>query len=247
MEKEEKEWQWIFAFAAMIFAVYPIAKDLIDKRIDIGYAISATIILSAIFMYLGHVIYSNSKEGNMILMKLGKDEALGIIIILILIILDYVVFNLWGNVALDLVTIKILMALSILAASLTVYFVFYYIMLNGFSKKLFNINKKVEDIENINDRKVLDSYIDIAKFNIQTLHSFLIMTITIMALLLSLYSLYKSLGLNTDVRLILSLLSPVIGIMFSISIINYIWYKKHNDLMDIKLKLPQTLTTSDEF
>jgi hypothetical protein len=186
-------------------------------------------------MCSSHVIYCKLKKG-ITSMKICKD-GVGIIIVLVLLVLDDHIFNLL-KVAPDLVAIKILMTLSGAAAALTVYSVFYYIMLNDFSKQLFKINKKVEDLENINDEKILDSYIDIAKFNIQTLHSFLIMTIAIMALLLSLYSLYKNLGLNTDVRLILSLLSPVIGIMFSISIINYIWYKKHNDLMNIKLKFP---------
>ncbi len=66
----EAEWEWIFAFAAMIFAVYPIAKDIIHEQISALSTIVLTIILSALFILLAHVMFSIFKKQTVPLLKI---------------------------------------------------------------------------------------------------------------------------------------------------------------------------------
>ncbi len=59
----EKEWLWIFAFAAMIYAVYPIAKDIVSNGIEALSAIAVTFLFSAFIIFIAHKIFLIQKGG----------------------------------------------------------------------------------------------------------------------------------------------------------------------------------------
>ncbi len=122
-----------------------------------------------------------------------------------------------------------LVVLLIISTGYTFYFVYSLVVLEGFSRKVYYC----KNIENI-DKNTLGRSIDTAQFNIQILHSFLVMAIAFVALTLSLYNLYKSLYPSMPLP-ILQLISSFTGILVSIVGINFKWYKKYNKLMDIKL------------
>lgn len=103
------------------------------------------------------------------------------------------------------------------------------VMLEGFSKKLY----KCKNIENFKDIK-LDVSMNIAQVNIQTLHSFLVMSIAVVALIFSVYNLYQKLNLPVNVVMIFSLLFPITFLMGTIIIINYKWFKIYIKLTNIK-------------
>lgn len=144
-----------------------------------------------------------------------------------------VIFFLWwasfSEINLEFLAISFLLIITI---TFTFYFVYPLIMLEGLSKKLYDC----DDIKSIKDPKTLERSIDIAKFNIQTLHSFLVMAIAVVALFLSLYGLYRTIGITISLGLILSLVLSADGLMFSIFAMNYKWYKIYNKLMDINLE-----------
>lgn len=122
-----------------------------------------------------------------------------------------------------------------IAIALIFYCFYADVLLEGFSKKLY----KCKNIENFKDPKLntnLDNSIDIAKVNIQNLHSFLVMAIAVVALILSVYNLYIRLELPVSVELILSLLFPAGALIGTIVAINYTWYKIYIKLMNIKVK-----------
>jgi hypothetical protein len=106
-------------------------------------------------------------------------------------------------------------------------------MLEGFSRKLY----KCKNILNFKDPKLitnLDIPINIAQVNIQNLHSFLVMLIAVVALILSVYNLYQKLDLPVNVWMVLSLLFPISALIGTIIMINYNWYKIYTKLMNIK-------------
>lgn len=126
---------------------------------------------------------------------------------------------------------------------IAIYFTFYFgysVFLEGFSKRLYNC-KKIEDIESINDKNTLKCSIDIAKFNIQTLHSFLVMAIAVVTLIFTIYGLYTTLASqNVEAEKIKKIVfidaSIIAGMTASVIKINSVWYNKYQKLISIKLK-----------
>ncbi len=106
-------------------------------------------------------------------------------------------------------------------------------LLEDFTKDLY----ESENIENFIDsnQNTLEDGIDIAKMNIQTFHSFLVMAIAVVALILALYNLLKP-ELSLIVWSVLILLFLLIGFITIIVIINYRWYKTYIKLMNKKIK-----------
>ncbi len=131
-----------------------------------------------------------------------------------------------------LIELLVLIFLSIAIAKL--FYCFHSdVLLEGFSKKLY----KCKNIKNFEDPKLitnLDIPIDIAKVNIQNLHSFLVMLIAVVALILSVYNLYQKLDLPVNVLMVLSMLFPISALIGIIIMINYNWYKIYIKLMNIK-------------
>jgi len=56
-EKEEKFWLWILAFAALIFAVYPMVKDFIENKENTILAMIFTLFFAGGFIFVGQLIY----------------------------------------------------------------------------------------------------------------------------------------------------------------------------------------------
>lgn len=132
----------------------------------------------------------------------------------------------------DLVAL-IWLILLVIATYATIRFGISYIMSQGLSKKIYDC----ENIENIKDKDILERAKDVAKFNMTILHSFLVATVAIAAMILSLYSLYnKSLGFSIGFGTLQSLVLPIVVIISHIIRLNFEWYIKYNKLMDIKLE-----------
>lgn len=108
---------------------------------------------------------------------------------------------------------------------------------NVYSKMLEGLPKEIycSNINNIKEKNI-SKYIEIAKFNIQTLHNFLVMGIAVIALAISSYSLYikaDSFVPQNGIPVAKALISSVLGLMGAITIINYNWFKKFNELITI--------------
>lgn len=152
-----------------------------------------------------------------------------------------VIFFLWVALYLEISLEFLVISVPLLIASgFTFYYFYSLITLEGLSKRLFDCN----NIRGIRGPENLERSKDIAKFNIQTLHSFIVMTIAVVALCLSLYGLYTgfiftNLGVTIGLRLIFSLTPLAIGLIASIFAMNWKWYRIYNKLMDIKLEQPQ--------
>ena len=152
-----------------------------------------------------------------------------------------VIFFLWVALYLEISLEFLVISVPLLIASgFTFYYFYSLIMLEGLPKKLFDCN----NIRGIRDPENLERSKDIAKFNIQNLHSFIVMTIAVVALCLSLYGLYTGfiftkLGVTIGLRLIFSLTPLAIGLIASIFAMNWKWYRIYNKLMDIKLEQTQ--------
>lgn len=112
----------------------------------------------------------------------------------------------------------------------------YYFYLNTLEKlprELFyfkNIDEKTENT------KVLECYVDIAKFHVPTLHSFLVMCIAIVTIVFSIYGLYLKAQIdnsNLIIPLAISLIYQVNGLIGAILVINGKWFINYNKLMNI--------------
>lgn len=183
----------------------------------------------------------NETDGLTVLLRNGKKEvesikkslsdsnmwrfllSLGLTIIFFLWLASY------SEINLEFLVISLLLVIAIFS---TFYFGYPLIVLEGLSKKLYDC----DDMKSIKDPKTLERSIDIAKFNVQTLHSFLVMGIAVVALFLSLYGLYRNIGVTISLWWILSLVLPATGLTVSIFTMNYKWYKIYVKLMDIKLE-----------
>ncbi|MCK4799242.1 MAG: hypothetical protein KAT05_17850 [Spirochaetes bacterium] len=131
------------------------------------------------------------------------------------------------------VELKIVILISVLLSIVTCYTSYYaYVkMLEMFPRDLFYFNNvNIQKGEKISER-----YIDIAKFHVPTLHSFLVMCITVAALIFSLYSLYMKvyIGDSQIIPLAISLIFLVTGLIIAILIINIKWFINYNKLMNI--------------
>lgn len=124
---------------------------------------------------------------------------------------------------------------------LMIYYFYSKLLLEGFSRELYESKINIENFVASKPNPLEDAK-DLAKMNIQTLHSFLVMLIAVVALILSLYNLLKPANpFNTTTsELPFSALSILIfffllvGISIIIFIINYRWYKIYIKLTNLK-------------
>lgn len=129
---------------------------------------------------------------------------------------------------------------------LMINYFYYKFLLEGFSRELYESKINIENFI-ASKPNLLDDAKDLAKMNIQTLHSFLVMLIAVVALIYSLYNLLKPVNpLNTtiselpfNVSSILIIFSLLIGIGIIIFIINYRWYKIYIKLVNVKFYQPE--------
>lgn len=155
------------------------------------------------------------------------DLKLGVSFVSLMLLLYFVFSNL--ELRLEFLVLSVLL----IPVTFSVSYYVYLKMLERLTRELFyfkNINNKTENT------KVLERYIDIAKFHVPTLHSFLVICITVATILFSLYGLYLKAEIGTSnliIPLAISLIFLVTGLITAILIINIKWFVNFNKLMDI--------------
>lgn len=161
------------------------------------------------------------EENEKINIKLGVS-------FVFLLIFSYVVFS---NLKLE--PPFFVASILLIPATYSVSYYCYLKMLGKLTRELFyfkNINNKTENT------KVLELYIDIAKFHVPSLHSFLVMCIAIAAIVFSFYGLYLKAPIgeyNQIVPLAISLIFQVNGLIIAILLINIKWFENYNKLVEI--------------
>lgn len=111
------------------------------------------------------------------------------------------------------------------------------LLLEGFSRELY----ESKNIENFiaSEPNSLEDVKELAKMNIQTVHSFLVMLIAVVALIFSLYNLLKPLPFSF--LSILIILFILIGISVIIFVINYRWYNIY--IKSVNANKPEKIQT----
>lgn len=149
----------------------------------------------------------------------------------------------------DIIIIHLFLTVLLIIIGMTIFaiflsficfnFLYPRILLEGFSRELYDsFQSKLEDLKD----GVLEEAKDLAKMNIQTLHSLLIMAIAVAALIFSLYNLLKPANRCNTTTIapyndfqILILLFLLLVLIITIISINYRWYKIYIKLVNIKI------------
>ncbi len=151
-----------------------------------------------------------------------EDKKINVRFLLSFVSLIFLLFLVFLNLEFNIIFLGISLLLMIVCFFTSYYG--YLIMLEGLSKELFyNDNLKKENIE---------WSIDIVKFNMQILHSFLVMGIAVIALIFSLYTLYvkaEFIDSRKVILLAISMIFFITGLILAIITINYKWFKKYNN------------------